>query len=90
MIYNYQNSKILLLYFKQYILIDATTQDIQQRLYSLRNYYRNDLEMKTFLDNCQITMIEAYECHNKFELSQRIKMYYSKLLLDDALPLHFF
>ena len=90
MIYNYKNSKILILFYQNCIIIDGTTQDdIQKRLYSLRNYYRNDITMKNFLDNCQVQLIEVFPCHNKFELSQRIKMYYSKLLLDESLPFHF-
>ena len=78
MIYNYKQSKIILLYcdcVPDYI-IDGTTQDVKQRLYTLRNYYRNaDKKTRLFLEFAQIKILEYFPCKNRFELNQRVKYY---------------
>ena len=82
MIYNYKQSKIILLYcdcVPDYI-IDGTTQDVKQRLYTLRNYYRNaDKKTRLFLEFAQIKILEYFPCKNRFELNQRVQ-YYNMLL----------
>ena len=77
--YGYENSKILVLTNGKQILIDGTTQTMKQRLYSLRNYYRNYAIMKEFLHECQIFIIEPYPCKSRFDLEQRIKFFVTKL-----------
>ena len=63
MIYKYDRAKILMLTDGRKILIDGTTQEIKQRLSTLRNYYRSDEHINKFLHNCYIHLIEYL--HNK-------------------------
>ena len=77
--YGYENSKILMLTNGKQILIDGTTQTMKQRLYSLRNYYRNYAIMKEFLRECQIFIIEPYPCKSRFDLEERIKFFVMKI-----------
>ena len=75
MIHNYGNTKILLLFYMSECLIDATTQDIKQRIYTLRNYHKNDENLKRFFNNCEIKILEFFPCKNRHELRQRIQFY---------------
>ena len=45
--------------------------------------------MKTFLDQCQIELIENFPCDNRFQLKQRIKLYYAKLSFEKSIPINF-
>ena len=82
MIYKYDRAKILMLTDGRKILIDGTTQEIKQRLSTLRNYYRSDEHIHKFLHNCYIHLIEYFPCKSRFELSQRVKFYEVKLGLE--------
>ena len=75
MINNYCNTKILLLFYMSECLIDATTQDIKQRIYTLRNYHKNDENLKRFFNNCEIKILEFFPCKTRPELRQRIQFY---------------
>ena len=77
MIHNYQNSKILLLCYLSECRVDATTQSISARIYTLRNYHKRDMNLKRFFDKCEIRILELYPCKTRQELLQRLQLYQS-------------